>query len=142
MLSSQEIFGEAMNKLPGQCPICHNDIEVTRFYCPHCDTSIEGHFDPSSNPFGILNKEQMYFLMTFIRCEGRFNRMEEELNLSYPTLRNRLQEILKLLGFESKTEEAVKLSADERLQILDSLGKGEISAEEAQSQLSSRKSER
>ncbi|PKO14705.1 MAG: hypothetical protein CVU39_13325 [Chloroflexi bacterium HGW-Chloroflexi-10] len=130
-----------MNKLPGQCPICHSDLEVTRVYCPHCDTAIEGHFAPSANPFGILNKEQMNFLMTFIRCEGRFNRMEEELNLSYPTLRNRLQEILKLLGFESKADDPLKLTPDERLRILDALATGEISADEAQVQLSGRKNE-
>lgn len=128
-----------MNKLPGQCPICHNDLEVTRLYCVHCDTTIEGHFSPSANPFGVLNKEQMHFLLTFIRCEGRFNRMEEELNLSYPTLRNRLQEILRLMGFEPKADEVLKLSPEDRLKILDSLARGEISAEEAQTQLSERR---
>lgn len=124
-----------MNKLPAQCPVCQSDLEVTRAYCSHCDTTIEGHFTPSANPFSILNKEQMYFLMTFIRCEGRLNRMEEELNLSYPTLRNRLTEILRLLGFEPKADETQKLSAEDRMRILDSLAKGEISAETAQQQL-------
>ena len=133
--------GEIMNKLPDQCPICHSDLEVTRVYCAHCDTTIEGHFLPSSNPFGALNKDQMHFLLTFIRCEGRFNRMEEELNLSYPTLRNRLQEILKLLGFEPKADEVQKLSPEDRIKILDSLARGEISAEEAQTQLSEMRSE-
>jgi hypothetical protein len=131
--------GDEMNKLPEKCPICQNELEITRLYCSRCDTTIEGHFAPTSNPFGALNKEQMHFLLTFIRCEGRFNRMEEELNLSYPTLRNRFQEILKLMGFESKADEGSKLSAEERLKILDSLARGEISADEAQSQLSDRK---
>jgi hypothetical protein len=87
----------------------------------------------------VLSKEQMHFLMTFIRCEGRFNRMEEELNLSYPTLRNRLQEILRLLGFEPKGDEVQKLSAEDRIRILDSLARGEISADEAQLQLSEKR---
>ena len=125
-----------MNKLPTQCPICQEEIEVTGLYCSHCDTSIQGHFTPTANPFNVLNNEQMHFLMTFIRCEGRFNRMEEELNLSYPTLRNRLQEILQLLGFESKPDDAPKFTAEERLKILDALANGEISPEEAQNQLS------
>ncbi|OJX38113.1 MAG: hypothetical protein BGO78_08780 [Chloroflexi bacterium 44-23] len=125
-----------MNKLPPQCPICHSELEVTRAYCAHCDTTLEGHFSPSSNPFSSLNKDQMYFLMTFIRCEGRLNRMEEELNLSYPTLRNRLQEILRVLGFEPKADEIQKLTSEERLRILDALANGEITAEEAQVQLS------
>lgn len=125
-----------MNKLPTQCPICQEEIEVTGLYCSHCDTTIQGHFTPTANPFNVLNSEQMHFLMTFIRCEGRFNRMEEELNLSYPTLRNRLQEILQLLGFESKPDESPRITSEERLRILDSLANGEISPEEAQNQLS------
>ena len=72
-----------MNKLPTQCPMCQADLEVIGLYCSHCDTTIQGHFAPTANPFNVLNQEQMHFLMTFIRCEGRFNRMEEELNLSY-----------------------------------------------------------
>jgi hypothetical protein len=102
---------------------------------------MEGHFAPSANPFGVLSKDQMFFLMTFIRCEGRFNRMEEELNLSYPTLRNRLQEILRLLGFEPKADEVQKLSPEDRMKILDLLAKGEISADEAQIQLSGKKAD-
>jgi hypothetical protein len=102
---------------------------------------MEGHFAPSANPFGVLSKDQMFFLMTFIRCEGRFNRMEEELNLSYPTLRNRLQEILRLLGFEPKADEVQKLNPEDRMKILDLLAKGEISADEAQIQLSGKKAD-
>ena len=130
-----------MNKLLTQCPMCQSDLEVTGLYCPHCDTSIQGHFAPTANPFNVLNQEQMHFLMTFIRCEGRFNRMEEELNLSYPTLRNRLQDILSLLGFEPKNEEPVKFTAEDRMRILDALANGEISPEEAQAQLTGKKTE-
>ena len=129
-----------MHKLPSYCPICQSTLEVTRVYCGQCDTTIDGHFAPSANPFAVLNKEQMHFLMTFIRCEGRLNRMEDELGMSYPTLRNRLEEISKTLGFEPKTDEP-KLSADERMSILDLLAKGEISADEAQSRLSGKKAE-
>jgi len=125
-----------MHKLPSYCPICKSTLEVTRVYCAHCDSTIEGHFAPSANPFAALNQDQMHFLMTFIRCEGRFNRMEDELGMSYPTLRNRLQEILTILGFESKADETPKLSPQERMKILDQLANGEISAEDAQLQLS------
>ncbi len=128
-----------MNKLPTVCPICQSELEVTRTYCAHCDTTLEGHFSPSANPFSALNKDQMYFLMTFIRCEGRLNRMEEELNLSYPTLRKSLQEILRVLGFEPKPDDIQKPSSEDRLRILDSLAKGEITAEAAQIQLAGKK---
>lgn len=128
-----------MNQLPIKCPICNGELAVTRLYCPQCDTTIEGHFSPGRNPFANLSPEQLQFTLTFVRCEGRFNRMEEELNLSYPTLRNRLNDVIRTLGFEPGREESqpqvVRLSAEDRLRILDELAQGKISSEEAQQQL-------
>jgi hypothetical protein len=121
-----------MHKLPEKCPICKSDILVTRFYCPQCDAVIEGHFKPHSGPFSDLSQEQLNFVLTFVRCEGRFNRMEEELNLSYPTLRNRLYDVIRALGFEPGKEEEPTLSPEDRRQILDDLEKGKISALQAQ----------
>lgn len=129
-----------MNPLLEKCPICKSDLAITRLYCAHCDTTIEGHFHPGANPFASLNEEQMQFLLTFIRCEGRFNRMEEEMSLSYPTLRNRFNDILKTLGYEPGREETpVKLTADDRMRILDDLSQGKLSAEEAQQRLLGKK---
>lgn len=125
-----------MNQILTKCPVCGSDTEVTRIYCPHCDTTIEGHFHATANPFAGLSPEQAQFVLTFVRCEGRFNRMEEELKLSYPTLRNRLYEIIRALGFEPGKEEIpVRLTAEERLSVLDELAQGVITAAEAQSRL-------
>jgi hypothetical protein len=125
-----------------KCPVCSNDLMVTRLYCMHCNTTIEGHFHPETNPFAALKSEQMEFLLTFIRCEGRFNRMEEELNLSYPTLRNRFNEILRALGYEPGREEPpIRLTTEDRMRILDELATGAISPEEAQSRLLGKKEE-
>jgi hypothetical protein len=81
----------------------------------------------------------MQFILTFIRCEGRFNRMEEELSLSYPTLRNRMNEILRTMGYEPAREEvqpaATLPSPAERKRILDDLDKGLISLQEARRRL-------
>ncbi len=125
-----------MNHLLTKCPVCSGELAATRLYCPQCDTTIEGHFSPGRNHFASLSPEQMQFALTFIRCEGRFNRMEEELNLSYPTLRNRLNEVIRALGFEPGREEpqpqVVRPSAEDRLRILDDLAQGKISSEEAQ----------
>lgn len=77
----------------------------------------------------------MQFLLTFIRCEGKFNRMEEELKISYPTLRSRFNELLQSMGFEAEEEAEIKLSPEERKKILGELNKGRISAEEAQIRL-------
>jgi len=121
-----------MNPLIDKCPVCSEDLVITHLYCSHCRTTIEGKFNLPSSPLSRLSPEQIQFLFTFIRCEGKFNRMEEELNLSYPTLRSRFNEILQLMGVA--TEEDVTeafLSPDERKKVLQELNKGRISAEEA-----------
>lgn len=125
-----------INKKLEKCPICESDMVVTRLYCVNCDTTIEGHFAAEHTPFGNLTSEQMQFLLTFVKCEGRLNRMEDELNLSYPTLRNRLNEIVRALGYEPGKDDApVHLTPDDRREILERLDSGDISWEEAQARL-------
>ncbi len=130
-----------MRPMLEKCPVCDSKLLVTRLYCPDCDTSIEGHFSAASNAFGRLSPEQVQFVLTFVRCEGRLNRMEEELRLSYPTLRSRLLEIIRALGFEpGREEQSPRLSAEERLRILEDLSAGRITSEEAQARLRGKKS--
>ena len=118
-----------MNTLPNKCPICGGEVTVTRIYCRECDTTIEGRFQ--SGPFSQLTPEQLDFVETFVRCEGKITRMEEELELSYPTIRNRLHEIIRALGYEPGGEEPFGISDEERQRILEDLDAGNISAEEA-----------
>jgi hypothetical protein len=141
-----------MNPIPTRCPVCGGDLIVTRLHCPSCETTIEGSFAAGGSPlqeafspeqlrsllpFSRLNKEQLYFALAFMRCEGRFNRMEEELSLSYPTLRIRLDEVIRALGFEPAREDRAEtgdtntLSQEERQSILDLLSRGEINVQEA-----------
>lgn len=129
-----------MKPMLEKCPVCGGTLAVTRLYCSDCDTTIEGHFNAASNPFGRLTPEQIQFVLTFVRCEGRLNRMEEELRLSYPTLRSRLLEIIRGLGFEpGKEEPPLRLTPDDRLKILEELSTGKISSEEAQLRLKGKK---
>jgi hypothetical protein len=125
-----------MNKVLNKCPVCGADLAVTRLYCVTCNTSIEGHFVAEHTPFGHLTPEQMQFLLTFVRCEGKLNRMEEEMKLSYPTLRNRLNDIVRALGYEPGKDELTQpLSAEDRRKILEDLDQGVITWEEAQARL-------
>lgn len=119
-----------MNNLPTKCPLCGGEVTVTRIHCRDCDTTLEGRFD--TGPFSQLNREQLEFIEVFIRCEGKFTRMEDELDLSYPTIRNRLYEIIRALGYEpGGAEEPMRLTDQERKRILEDLDKGLISAEKA-----------
>jgi hypothetical protein len=107
-------------------------MSITRLHCRNCDTTIEGHFDLGR--FGRLNAEQLNFLETFVRCEGKLNRMEPELGMSYPTLRARLNEIIQSMGFPVGPD-AGRLSDEERHRILDDLASGKLSSEEAMEML-------
>ena len=121
-----------MSRLLTICPVCEERLTATRLNCRNCDTTIEGHFELGR--LGHLNQEQLSFVETFIRCEGKLSRMEKELGLSYPTLRSRLTEVIRAMGFEVGPESA-KLSDEERHQILDDLASGKLSSEEAMEML-------
>jgi hypothetical protein len=112
-----------------KCPVCGGELTVTRLHCETCDTSIEGRFVNGS--FAGLTQEQLDFVETFIRCEGKINRMEDEMALSYPTIRNRLQEVIRALGYELGKEETNEISDEKRRTVLEELDAGKISAEEA-----------
>lgn len=120
-----------MRSIPPRCPLCGGEITVTRLHCDDCDTTIEGHF--SASAFSQLNAEQLGFIETFVRNEGKITRMESEIGLSYPTIRNRLHEIIRALGYEpgGAEEPAPALSDADRQRILEDLDLGRISAEEA-----------
>jgi hypothetical protein len=120
-----------MNQLPTKCPIFGGETTITRIYCRECDTTIEGHFHFTGGPFGQLTPEQLSFVETFVRCEGRINRVEVELGLSYPTIRNRLHEVIRAMGYEPGGEEPTGMSEENRQQILEDLDQGRITAEEA-----------
>jgi len=119
-----------MNITPTRCPLCAGELTITRIYCRDCDTTFDGRF--SNGPFSSLTPEQLNFLVTFVRCEGKINRMEDEIGLSYPTIRNRLHEVIRLLGFEPGVgEEPAGLTEQDRQRILEELDAGRIGAAEA-----------
>jgi len=112
-----------------RCPVCHNEMTVTRLHCASCDTLVEGHF--TAGHFANLTSEQLDFILTFVRVEGKLNRMEPELGLSYPTIRNRLHEIIRALGYEPGKDETPDADDEKRRSVLEELDAGKISADDA-----------
>jgi len=112
----------------GRCPVCNETLEISRLHCHACDTTIEGHF--SLGKFNLLSSEQLAFVETFVRCEGKINRVEEELGISYPTVRSRLNEVIRAMGYEVR-EEPPSPTPEQRRQVLEQLAQGEITTEEA-----------
>jgi len=117
-----------MYPIIGTCPICGDNLTVTRLYCRSCDSTVEGHF--TLGRFYQLAPGQMAFVETFIRCEGKLTRVQQELGMSYPTARARLTEVIEALGYTVK-ETKPEISLEDRQSILEQLASGEISSEEA-----------
>ncbi len=117
-----------MYPLIGQCPICQDNLVVTRLHCRNCDTSLEGHFELGR--LSQLTPEQLSFIETFVRCEGKITRVEQELGISYPTVRSRLHDVIRALGYEVGEEEP-PIGEEKRRSILEDLEQGRLSSEEA-----------
>lgn len=116
-----------MHTAPTECPVCHDNLLVTRLVCRNCGTSLEGRFDLGR--LFRLTTEQRHFVEVFIRCEGKLNRVQEELGLSYPTVRNRLEEVIRAMGYQVSKDE--RGDEERRQDVLQRLASQEISAEEA-----------
>lgn len=83
-----------------RCPVCEGKLHVHRLSCPQCQA--EYTVDRPGSPFDYLNKEQSSFLLTFLQCNGSIKAMEAELNISYPTVKKRYEELLIALGLKEE----------------------------------------
>ena len=112
-----------------KCPVCGENLIVARYHCESCDITIEGRFE--NNAFPGLTGQQIEFVKTFVRCEGKINRMEDELDLSYPSIRNLLQDVIRAMGYEPGKDVSPEISEEKRRSVLDDLDSGKISADDA-----------
>ena len=115
------------NPVIDRCPICEQPLQVVRLECAACGTSLQGSF--SLGRFHALSAEQLEFLETFIRARGSLKDVERELGISYPTVRSRLDAVIRALGFPSQAEP--DRDAERRREILRELADGRIAADDA-----------
>src|SRR5687768_829680 len=121
----------------GRCPVCGDELAVTRLHCGTCDTQIEGRFQLGR--FQRLSADQLAFLEVFVKNRGIIKDVEAELGISYPTVRARLDEVLRALGFPAGGEDDPRTSPrqaqaqarEERRRILEDLRAKRVTADEA-----------
>lgn len=82
-------------KLPIHCPACGTTPQVTQLTCPACQTSINGQFDLPA--LMRLGPDDQQFILRFVRSSGSLKAMAAELGVSYPTVRNRLDDLIQRL---------------------------------------------
>jgi hypothetical protein len=114
-----------------RCPVCSEQLNVVRLECGGCGTRLEGSF--SLGRFHALSPEHLEFLEVFIRARGNFKDVERELGISYPTVRGRVDALIRALGFPSQAEPDKE--AERRKEILRELAEGRIKPDDAASLL-------
>jgi hypothetical protein len=133
------------------CPVCEGELAITRLHCRTCGTALEGEFGVGR--FGRLSREQLALLESFLRSRGNLKDLERELGISYPTVRGRVESLLRALGLADgdapapagtsdadetgesgapgAPEPATGTAAEQRRAILEQLARREITAEDA-----------
>ncbi len=117
------------------CPICSSELAVTRLHCASCGTTLEGDF--SVGRFGRLNRDQVILLESFLRSRGNLREMERELGISYPTVRSRVEALVRALGFGPRPDDddepvtSPAAAPATREEILQALARHEMTAEDA-----------
>jgi hypothetical protein len=105
-----------------RCPDCEKPMKLTAATCTSCGLKLEGDFEVS--PLGRLSEEDQVFVVAFLRHHGSIRQMERILDISYPTVKNRLRAIVARLDetFTAPSPNAV---------VLEQLSRGEITVDEA-----------
>ncbi len=94
-----------MKRLPISCPSCQGRLSVKRLRCDHCETEVEGQY--ALPALASLTQEDQDFIVAFIKTSGSLKEMADLLKVSYPTVRNRLDEIIgKVKQSESNQEKS------------------------------------
>ena len=120
-------MNERKYNVSGRCPVCNHQMHIARLDCDNCHSGLEGQFQ--LGPFQKLNVDQLQFLEVFIRCRGQNKAIQELLNISYPTVIKKLDDLIVALGYE------VDPVAERRREVLELLSQNKINAVQAQQML-------
>jgi len=119
--------------IPSRDPVSGGELYISELASEDSGITIRGRFEVPR--YAKLDAEQQRFLETFLRCRGMLSSMEREMNMSYPTLRSRLDALLAALELEPIKDDRKEKSSEKKTKILDELERGEITAEEAKAKL-------
>jgi hypothetical protein len=112
-----------MRKILEACPTCGGPLTITEVRCDRCATEVRSQYQPC--PFCRLSPEQMNFVLLFVQNRGNLSDMEKALGVSYPTIRGKLDEIVRVTtatAVAPTTSEA----ADRRRDILAQIAAGKL----------------
>lgn len=105
-----------------RCGSCSKPMTIARMVCQPCNLSLEGVFEVP--PLASLSPEDQVFVTAFVRHHGSLKKMEELFDISYPTVKNRLNAITAQLDRSLK-------APSPNAAVLEQLARGEITVDEA-----------
>ena len=121
-----------MHPIFGKCPVCGQELHVAKMECRACGTEIGGEF--AITRLAHLAADDVQFVETFIKNRGNAYKVGEELGMPYSTVRARLTEIIRAMGYEpgaEPKEEPLTITPEKRKAVLTDLARGKISADDA-----------
>jgi hypothetical protein len=152
-MTQHEEADRTMPFIREQCPVCGGALTLVTVECQQCHTRLEGPAAALSEPaspvsssppaadaarfgaLGRLTREQLAFVETFIRARGIIRTVEAMMGISYPTVRNRLDEVIRAMGLSPADEAPSGQALRDQREIATDLAEGRITPEEAHEQL-------
>ncbi len=83
-------------KLPLRCPACDASLKVSKMVCSRCDTEVSGEFELPA--LTHLTEEEQRFMLEFVKASGSLKDMAKQMGVSYPTVRNYLDDLIDKLN--------------------------------------------
>lgn len=123
-----------MRKILESCPTCSGPLVITTVRCERCGTEVRSQYEPC--PFCRLTPEQMNFVLLFMQNRGNLSEMEKALGVSYPTIRGKLEEIIRIVAPQPAAPtptppappEPRSTARDRRRAVLDAVAQGKLDA--------------
>lgn len=79
-------------KLPIVCPSCESALQVSQMKCNNCETTVNGSYEL---PLYLqLGREEQEFILNFFLSSGSIKEMAKQAGLSYPTMRNKMDDLI------------------------------------------------
>lgn len=83
-------------KLPIICPSCEHSLNVSQMKCPSCETTVNGDYDL---PLYLkLSRDEQDFILNFFVSSGSIKEMAKQAGLSYPTMRNKMDDLIEKIN--------------------------------------------
>lgn len=110
-----------------KCPDCGKPMTPVTCECRYCHIRMEGKFTVSI--LSQLSPEDQALVIAFVRSYGSIKKIQELLDVSYPTARARIADLIKRL------DSTMEVPNNMESQILEKLERGDISFSEAMEEL-------